>query len=161
MSENSKREQIIEITEQLIKEVPSIKSVLRIMPQYADLQNFAQTQFPVIAIVAKLPVPAEKIETRNGFVDQIISELKIDIFVYLQFKSAMNLNSKSINPKWVDSEISDIADDLFAKLYENQNRNNLVIKTEVKLNEELNVWDPFIAFQLTVIHNYVHSIGGI
>ena len=149
MSTNSKREQIISANEVLVKSLDVITTVQRVMPEYSELQNFAQPQFPVCAIVGKMPVPTEKHSTRGIGVDQIISELKVDIFTYLQ----VNKN--------VDTEISNLADDIFAKLYTDQSRNGLVIETIIEIHEKVNVWKPFAAFQITVVHKYVHDIGGL
>lgn len=151
MATNSKREQIIELTYNMVKTVSSIKSPLRTMPNYAELQEFAQTQFPVCAVVGRMPIPLEKRSTRKINVDQIISELKVDVFTYLQVRSGNQ----------VDTEISNLADDLWAALYNNQNRGGLVIDTTIKINEKINVWNPFAAFQITAIHKYVHDTGGI
>lgn len=149
MAANSKREQIILTDKALVETVGPLKSILRVMPQKSELDSFAQTQFPVAAVVGRLPIPLEKRSGRTPDMDQIISELKVDIFVYLQ----VNDN--------VDSEISDLADSLFGALYKDQQRGNLCIETLVKINEKTNVWAPFAAFQITAIHKYVHGIGGI
>jgi len=151
MAENSKREQIIMADYALVSAVSSIKAVQRVMPAFAELENFAQTQFPVCAIVGRLPVPLEKRSTREINVDQIISEIKVDVFTYLQERAGQN----------VDTEISNIADDLWAALYNDQARGGLVIDTIIQINEKVNVWNPFAAFQITAIHKYVHYTGGI
>jgi len=149
MATNSKREQIILTDLELVKTVTEIKTPIRVMPQKSELDNYAQTQFPVAAVVGRLPIPLEKKQGRTPDVDQIKSQLKVDVFVYLQ-----------INDN-VDSEISDLADSLFGALYQDQQRGKLCIETLVKINEKTNVWAPFAAFQITAIHTYVHGIGGI
>ena len=84
MAKNSIREQILVYHEKyLIGKVKSISHVVRVMPKYSDLQNFAVPQFPVAAVVGRLPVPNEKISSRDGSsVDLIISLLKIDNFIF-------------------------------------------------------------------------------
>ena len=88
MAKNSKREQILVYHQNyLIGRVNSINTVVRVMPNYSDLQQFAVTQFPLAAIVGRLPVPIEKVSSRDGSaVDIIISSLKIDNFIYMQEK---------------------------------------------------------------------------
>lgn len=149
MAANSKREQIIVADKALVETVPGLKSVLRVQQSKSDLDCFAQTQFPVAAVVGRLPVPQEKRQGRTPDTDQIISELKVDVFVYLQVNAD------------VDTEISDLADGLFGALYLDQQRGKLCIETAVKINEKTNVWAPFAAFQITAVHKYVHGIGGI
>lgn len=149
MAENSKREQIILANKALIESVSTIKTINRVLPEYKELQNFAQTQFPVCAVVGRMPVPEEKISSRGIQVDQIKSEIKVDIFTYLQ----INTN--------IDTLISDVADDLWKQLYTDQSRNGLVIKTTLEVNEKISVWNPFAAFQITAVHKYIHDSGGI
>ena len=134
----------------LIGKVSSISHVVRVMPQYADLQHFAVTQFPLAAVVGKLPVPVEKISGRDGSaVDIIISSLKIENYVYLQERE---------NP---DSLISNIVDDVWAKCYSNVTYGGLVLSTTLDVSEDIEYWDPFIAFKLTTEVKYKHSTGGI
>ena len=57
LAENSKREQIILQLISELEEIESIATVIRRMQRYADLQAFAVTQFPVIAVVGRLPIP--------------------------------------------------------------------------------------------------------
>jgi len=149
MAENSKREQIITADYNLITAVPAVETAQRVMPDYTSLKCYAQTQFPVSAVVGRMPTPLEKFSDRRVNVDQIISELKTDIFVYLQVNSDM------------DSMISNVADDCWAALYQDQTRDGLCIETTLELNEKVNLWKPFAAFQITAIHKYVHDTGGI
>jgi len=151
MAKNSIREQILVYHKRyLIGKVSSISHVVRVMPKYADLQQFAVTQFPLAAIVGRLPVPKEKISSRDGSaVDLIISSLKIDNFIYLQERE---------DP---DSVISEIVDDVWAKCYSNVTYGGLAMSTTLKVSEDVEYWDPFIAFKLTAEVVYKHSTGGI
>jgi len=151
MAKNSKREQILVYHEKyLIGKVKSISHVVRVMPVYSDLQNFAVTQFPLAAVVGRLPVPKEKISSRDGSaVNVIISSLNIDNYIYLQERE---------NP---DSVISEIVDDVWAKCYSNVTYGGLVLSTTLEVTENIEYWDPFIAFKLTTEVVYKHSTGGI
>lgn len=153
MAENSKREQIILASKAILDGLSEVKTVKRTLQAYSDLQNFAVTQLPISAIVGRLPVPVEKKTTRTGEVDQIISRLNIDIVTY--FQSYDETNDQE------DSELSDLSDTIFAALYEDQSRGGLVLSTTVKPRENTNIWRPFVAFQLTVEHTYLHTIGGL
>lgn len=151
MAKNSIREQILVYhTRYLIGKVKSINHVVRVVPLYSDLQQFAVTQFPLAAVVGRLPVPDEKLSNRNGYsVDKIISSLRIDNYIYMQEREDR------------DSVISDIVDDVWAKCYSDITYGGLVMKTLLEVNEEIEVADPFVAFRLTSKVTYQHSTGGI
>jgi hypothetical protein len=151
MAKDSIREQILVYHEKyLLGKVKSINHVARIMPTYADLQTFAVTQFPVAAMVGRLPVPQMKRSGRTGHaIDVITSSLKIDNFIYIQVME---------DP---DTELSDILDDVWAKLYSDLTYGGLVLSTELTPEEETGVWEPFIAFKLTTEVKYTHNTEGI
>ncbi len=150
MAENSKRELIIVSDKTIVEAVDSITTVKRTVQQYSDLQDMSSRQFPVCAVVGRMPVPKVHRNSRCT-IDQITSTLKVDIFTYIQ----QNVESK------IDTDISNIADDLYAALYTDQHRGGLVTKSEVQVHEEPNYWAPFAAFKITVIHEYVHGTEGI
>lgn len=150
MATNSKREQIIQANIDLISSLSWVNVVKRTVPQYKDLKNFAITEFPVVAVVGRLPVPIEKKSSRTAArVDQIISRLVVDGYVYLM-----------VNEE-VDNLISNRADDIWKKLYTDPTRGNLVVDLEVKLYEEIQTLSPFAAFKISAIHKYIHNTGGI
>lgn len=150
MADNSKREQIILWIASQLGDISSISTVVRKMQAYSDLETFALPQFPVAAVVGRLPVPIEKKSTRKpGGVEIIKSTLAVDIFVYIQ---------DNVNP---DTSISTIADDIWAKLYADQLKGGLVIDTTLNIDENHAYWEPFVAFKLTDNSIYVHDTGGI
>jgi hypothetical protein len=151
MATNSKREQILVYhTKYLIGKVKSISHVVRVMPDYAGLQNFAVTQFPLAAVVGRLPIPKEKKSSRDGSgVDLILSLLSIDNYIYLQERE---------NP---DTVMSNIMDDVWTKCYSDVTYGGLVISTILKVNKEPEYWEPFVAFKLTSEVVYQHTTGGI
>ena len=150
MAENSKREQIILKVIEELEELSSIKTVVRKLPEHSDLETFALTQFPVIAVVGKLPVPAEHISGRKpAAADIMVSILTVDLYVYFQERESP------------DSMISNLADDLWVKLNADQTKGKLVISTVLRMAENPEYWDPFVAFKLSCRFGYVHTIGGI
>jgi hypothetical protein len=150
MAENSKREQIILWIVSLLEDISSISTVTRKMQAYSDLEEFALPQFPVAAVVGRLPVPLEKKSGRKaGGVEIVRSKLAVDIFVYIQ---------DNVNP---DSAISTIADDIWVKLYADQLKGGLVIDTTLNIDENHAYWEPFVAFKITDNSIYVHDTGGI
>ena len=150
MAVNSLRERIIQSDVDILSDLESVVTTTRTMPEFSSLSTFALTQFPVAAVVGRLPVPKEKHSSRRmGTVDQIISELKVDVFVYLM----ANENT--------DTEISTLLDDIWVALYTDPNRGNLVMKTELDLYEGVDYAAPFAAFKVSCIHQYKHDTGGI
>lgn len=150
MAANSIRERIILANIEILKNVESVKTVKRTLMEYSELQGFATTQFPVVAVVGKIPIPKEKHSNRRtGYVDSIISSLTVEYFVYIQANNDM------------DSKISSLMDDLWKALYEDQTRGDLVLDTVIKTEMDQEVWPPFAAFKLTSIHHYKHDTGGI
>lgn len=150
MANDSKREQIILHVISEIEEIDSIKTVVRKMQAHSDLQEFAVTQFPVVAVVGRLPVPAEHVAGRGaGRADRMISELAVDLYIYFQ---------DVVSP---DSTVSCLADDLWAKINVDQTKNKLVISTLLRMTENPEYWAPFVAFKMSCNFKYVHTIGGI
>lgn len=151
MAENSLREQIIVADKTIVEAVDSIKTVERTVKAYAKLQEMSSAQFPVCSVVGKMPVPKNAHRASRCRIDQIVSELKVDVFCYLQQN----------NESQIDTDISNLADDLYAALYTDQLRGGLVTKSEVQIHEEHEYWPPFAAFKMTVTHEYVHGTEGI
>lgn len=150
MADDSKREQIILRVIEEVKGLESIKSVVRKLQAYSDLGEFAITQLPVVAVVGRLPVPDAHVSGRYKVrVDTVISELVVDLYVYFQNRD---------NP---DSMLSSLVDDLWSKLNEDQAKNNLVISTLLRMTENPEYWDPFVAFKVSCDFKYIHTMGGI
>lgn len=151
MAKNSLRERILVYHEkQLLNKIKSISHVIRTIPSYSDLQQFAVTQFPLIAMVGKLPVPREKMSDRSReAVDVIISDLSIENFVYMQQRED------------VDSLISEIVDDVWTKCYSDPSYGGLVWGTTLEATGDVAYWDPFVAFKLISKITYKHTTGGI
>ena len=150
MASNSIRERLILADKVLVSEVYEIKTVKRSMQQYSDLKNFAVTQLPLAAVVGKLPVVVEN-KFVDGQVAQCRSDLRVDIYVYFLEKDREKM----------DIRISALAEDIWVKVYENPTRSGLCHFTTLKLSDKYGVFDPFVAFNLIVNHQYIHSPGGI
>lgn len=149
MATNSKREQIIVAVVDELSTVSSVTTVIRKLPTYEDLQSFALTQLPVVAVVAGLPVPVAHPVGRGFPKDMFLSDLTISLFCYFQDR---------VNP---DTTLSDILDDLWAKLYEDPKKGGLAINTTLKPTASQDFWDPFYAFKLDAVIRYSHLTGGI
>lgn len=151
MAKNSTREQILVYHEKyILKGIKGIAHVIRTLPAYSDLQSFASTQFPLVAMVGKLPVPREKMSSRDrSKVDLIISDLAIENYIYLMTREDQ------------DTVISDLVDDLWAKCYSVPDYGGLVLGTVVEVTGDVVQWDPFVAFKITSNVAYKHTTGGI
>ncbi len=149
MAANSKREQLILSDVAILEALTVIKTTKRTVQSYSDLQTFANTQLPVAAVVGGLPVTDDHLSGRRPRVDYIVSDLKIDIHVYIQ----ANENQ--------DMQVSDMLDDLWAALYANPNRNGLCMLTQLAATANYEYWSPYVAFKLSCIHKYQHTTEGI
>ena len=150
MAKNSKREQILVYHLNLMKVIGSINHTQRILPSYAQLGNFASTQFPVLAVVGRLPVPVvKKTGSSQSGRGLAISSLTIDNFVYLQDNE---------NP---DSKISEILDDIWVRGYSDRTYGGLIMEVDLTPEPEVVQWPPFLAFRVSHVVRYQHTIGGI
>ena len=150
MADNSKRERIIQADFSIVQGISSIKTPIRTIPKYKDLQSYALPQLPVAAIVGGLPKPVEKKSGRTSHgVDQITSRLIVNVYVYLQ----ANVDA--------DAAISSLVDDLWRELYTDPSRGKLVLDTTLDLQEDIQSWAPYLAFRLICTHHYIHDTGGI
>lgn len=150
MALNSLRERIILADKAILDGVEAIKTVKRTMQTYKDLQQFSERQMPVAAIVGDLPKPQNHVSFRDGQVDECLSELRNNIFVY--FSAATDEQ---------DALLSSIADDLWVALYADPLRGGLCYYTEIQINPNHEYWEPYVAFNMIVIHHYKHTTGGI
>lgn len=149
MAENSKREQIAAYVVTLLEGLDSIKTVERTKLNYSRLEQFSDPQIPVAAVVAGFPVPKEKVSGKDNSVDLIVSELTVKILVYGRDKE---------NP---DILASNLADDVWAKLYSDQTFGGLILGMRLVFDSDPQFWEPYVAFQLNCIVRYKHYTGGI
>jgi len=150
MAVNSIREQIIQNVITSLEEIAAISTVARRKLGFSELSSIPQSQLPFIAVTAGLPSGTLKRSSRvQGNIDKIISELSIELIVYGQDNE---------NP---DQAISSLADDIWTKLYEDPQKGNLAIATSLTTNVETGIFDPYYAFSMICIVQYVHTIRGI
>jgi len=159
MAEDSKREQIIQYWVNKFESDDTVRTarfntVKRMKPSLAELGNFTGPQLPLLAVVAKLPVPIKHIKTREpGGRDAFISALEIEFIAYAKDND---------NP---DTLISDIADDLWAVLYSDttsgEKPNSLTVGLDVRPEPNVAYFAPYIAVKMVCSFEYYHTIGGI
>jgi hypothetical protein len=150
LSTVSCRERLIEHVLSELRSLPSVKTVTRRLPGRRALEEFALTQFPVVAVVAGLPTPVGKRSDRRvGEVDAFISDLAIDLYVY------------DLESEGTDARVSVLANELWRRLYVDPTCGGLALGTTIGFSGELEYWDPFIAFILSIKTSYLHDKGGI
>ena len=150
MATNSKREQIIEWIVGEVESLQLFNKVTRSNPAYNELGNFADTEFPVASIIAGLPQRVKHEQGRApGGADVFISQLDVVIFVW------ENVNES------IDTRISELADELWVKMWEDPTKNNLVIATDNFFGEVPTWLRPYVTFNLTCRTLYKHTRGGI
>jgi len=145
------REEVVEKILTTLNGLTEFKSVERRLPTRERLQEFAEPQFPVIAVVAGLPVPKEKLSSREkgGSIDKVISQLDVELFVYLMD----NDNA--------DATISELLESLWVALLADEKQGNLVLGTTLVPERTMEFWEPYVAFKVTVVMSYLHTKGGI
>lgn len=149
MAANSLRERIILADKALVESITAVKATKRLLPERAELKKLPNTNFPLAAVVGRIPMPTDHKEDREGDRDQFISKLKVDVLVYF----VQRLDS--------DTQISNFLDDFWKVLYTDQRRGGLVLDTKLIPTEKTNTWKPYVAFRVTIEHNYLHTTGGI
>lgn len=150
MATGSKRENIILQIKSELEELSSIKTVQRVRPTLSDLSTFSSAQLPLIAMESSLPVPVQKKSSRiPGGVDLFVSNLEIKIYCY-----ALD----NIAP---DTLISNLADDIWQKVYADTKHNDLCLETDIEPQVQVAIWHPFVAFNFKINLKYTHTTGGI
>lgn len=150
MAENSVREQLIEAVKTQIETLTAIKTIKRIQPTFNDISTMSGPQMPLIALVGQMPVPTQKVSGRAaGRADKFRSKLPVDVFCY-----AMDNDSP-------DTLTSDLADDIWRVLHEDQTWGGLAVATKVIPELKVGRIQPFIMFKMLCEIEYIHGIGGI
>lgn len=153
MADNSKRERIILAVVADLGTLSGVKTVSRRRPTLEQLQGTAQTELPKIAVTAGLPVPDPHMKElqKTRLRDKFVSNIELEIVYY----------DLLYNDDEYDSRISSIADDLWTLLHANQSWGGLATATDVRPDSDVAIWDPYLAFKITLTIQYIHGIGGI
>ena len=152
MAENSIREAILASLEDAMRKVALAKTITRTWPSFAAMENFSETEFPVIAVVGGLPDPAEykRSARRKAGVEWFRSVLKVSIFLY----------DRSTTAK-CDTRLSDLADEVWKKFWLEPTFGGYVEECSASFPELPETIDPYIASRMSVSLKYLHTTGGI
>jgi hypothetical protein len=149
------REEVILKVKSALDGVGAIAKVVRRVPSYerlVELREYPQTQFPLAAIEAGLPVPDEKLSARfQGKIDLVVSALDIKINCYL-------LDN---DEDTADTSLGSLLSTVWAALLADPTFDDYVLETRLVPNADIEFWHPFVAFQLVAKVKYTHTKGEI
>lgn len=152
MASDSTREKIAAALKTAVAKITSVKTVTRTWPSLASLAQFGDPQFPVIAVVAGLPVPFEfkRSGRRPSTVDVVRSALRVSLYLYDRVAEDDG-----------DSRLSDLADDVWAAVWADSTVGGLVDEFSASFPDEVATIDPYIVARLEVRVQYRHDTRGI
>jgi hypothetical protein len=138
----------------LISSITAFTKVVRVRPTFEDLDNFAATQLPLVAITAELPDPTPKDNAMNqGHPQQFISSMKISLYVYV------------LDNETPDTTVGNYADEIWRVLFSDptfgSGRNALTLGIRVNPEVTVGYFDPYVVFCVNCTVRYVHTTGGI
>lgn len=150
MSDNSKREQILEVVRTALETLTWVKAVKRQKLTLEQLKQFAATQLPLIGMIGSLPDPRENKRSARQPADSFISDLSIDLICY---------GLDNVAP---DTTISKHLDDLWVLLFSlTYPRPCQVVRVDVRPTPQQAIWSPYYAFAIKYVVTYAHDKGGI
>jgi len=148
MASDSKRERILQNLIAGLGSLSWVRTVVREQPgEPADLDRYAQTQFPVVAVLGRLPVPKKERQAGRG--KEFVSQLDVLLVVY------------ALEVQAPDVEVSSMADDIWAAIFADRHRGGLAMDTTVLPELEKGIYSPYVAFSLVACVTYVHDDKGI
>ncbi len=148
MAEASKRELIIRDLVDTVTGLHWARTVARRPYAHAEeLDCFAQTQFPVLSLLAHLPKPVQ--ERRAGAGKEFVSTLDVDIYVF------------ALQARTPDETLSAMLDDLWRVLFQDRRRGGLALDTTVLPETEAAHRPPYVGAWLRARISYVHDHRGI
>jgi hypothetical protein len=148
MASNSKREGILRHLERALRGLSWVRTVVREQPGAPeDLEKYGQTQFPVVAVLGKLPTPRKERQAGRG--KEFVSSLDALLVVY------------ALESKAPDELVSSMADDLWTALFADRSCGGLALDLTVLPEFEKQAYSPYLAFSLIARVTYAHDHTGI
>ena len=149
------REQVITKVKTAVETAASLVKVVRRVPsveRLAELKEMPQTQFPMAAIEAGLPVPDEKMSARlQGKIDLVISDLAIKVNCYLIDNDEDTM----------DTSLGTLLSEMWAAILADPTFDNYVLETRLRPDPDIVFWHPFVGFQIVVTVKYTHSTSEV
>lgn len=145
---SSKRERIAQDIVAALQGLEWVRTVSRRPYAYAEeLEGFAQTQFPLVSVLAQLPKPIQ--ERKAGAGKEFVSTLDIDCYVF------------ALEAKTPDTALSSMLDDVWRVLFSDRRRGGLALDTTVLPETEAAQRPPYVGFWLRTRVTYVHNHQGV
>lgn len=152
MAANSKAELIVQDVVSTLENVSTLTTVARTPPYFNKLNqiDLSDLNLPYVAVESNLPRPVPKRSNRGPNVTDIYeSTLNIIITVYA---------NATANP---DQQLLSLADDVWVALLEKQDRGGNALYTDIDPEMTRDLVHPHIAFNMTAIVTYNHTISSI
>lgn len=144
---SSKREQIVQHVVAALQNLSWVRCVTRRPYTYAEeLEGFAQTQFPLVSLLAHLPKPVQ--ERRAGAGKEFVSTLDLDCYVF------------ALAAQTPDETLSSMLDDVWRVLFADRRRGGLALDTTVLPETEAAHRPPYVGLWLRARVTYVHDHSG-
>lgn len=148
MGSDSKREGVLRHMEHALRGLSWVRTLAREQPGApSDLEKYGQTQFPVVALLGKLPVPRKERSAGRG--KEFVSTLDALLVVY------------ALESQTPDELVSSMADDLWAALFADRSCGGLAMDLTVLPEFEKAAYPPYLAFSLIARVTYAHDHTGI
>ncbi len=148
MAADSKRERIILALIARLHGLGWVRTVARRPYAYAEeLDSFAQTQFPVVSLLAQLPKPEQ--ERRAGAGKEFVSTLDVDLYVF------------ALEASTPDAALSSMLDDLWRALFQDRRLGGLALDLTVLPETEAAHRPPYVGAWLRARVTYVHDHLGM
>lgn len=145
---SSKRERIAQDVVNALQSLGWVRTITRRpYASAADLEGFAQTQFPLVSLLAQLPKPVQ--ERRAGAGKEFVSTLDMDCYVF------------ALEAQTPDTTLSAMLDDVWRALFADRKRNGLALDTTVLPETEAAHRPPYVGLWLRARVTYVHDHNGV
>lgn len=153
MAANSIRERILTQIAIDLSSISAINSVKRkVVSSINELKETPSLQFPIIYVTGGLPTPMN-----NGVVKARISGQSLAMRSVL----AINLRTYGLDKNAPDTAISTLAEDIWAKLYDDPTVNGLAESVTVKLQRNTAFFEPFYRFDIICEVEYIHDTDNL
>jgi hypothetical protein len=153
MASNSIREQILTQTAIVLAAITAVGSVKRkVVASLNELKETPFPLFPIIYMTAGLPVPLH-----GGYVTLRESGDSANLRSILE----ISLRTYGLDKSSPDTAISTLAEDIWAKLYDDPTVNSLAEGVTVKLQRETTFFEPFYRFDILYEVEYIHDTDNL
>ena len=153
MATNSIREQILARVATTLATITAVGSVKRkVIASLDELHETPFPLFPIIYMTGGLPVPLN-----GGYVKLRESGDSANLRSVL----SISLRTYGLNKDAPDTAISSLAEDIWAKLYDDPTVNSLAEGVTVKPQRDTTFFEPFYRFDIIYEVEYIHDTDNL